>query len=198
MKYGTLKQASKVLSLFEETPGEQIQALLESGLLADLRDGNVAEVKRGDFRKLVGLVPFSLAATIMVDPAQPFTRDMKQEFGWGLISDIMYKEAEVKLELCEFLEPGETSVRGKIMAERAVKLGANLGQKHAETLLKNQHLIPKEWRRFYLIFPGTVWQDSNGNRHVPYLNWSGKRWHLNFYWLEDDWNSRDRLLSPRK
>lgn len=65
MKDGTLKQASKVLSLFDETPGDQIQALLESGLLADLRDGNIVKVKRDDFRKLLGLVPLSLAVTII-------------------------------------------------------------------------------------------------------------------------------------
>ncbi len=58
---GTLKQASKILSLFEETPGDQIQTLLESGLLADLRDGNVVEVKRDDFRKLLGLKPLQLS-----------------------------------------------------------------------------------------------------------------------------------------
>jgi len=55
MKDATLKQAAKILSIFNETPGDQIQALLESGLLTDLRDGNVAEVKRDNFRKLLSL-----------------------------------------------------------------------------------------------------------------------------------------------
>lgn len=59
MKDGTLRQGSKVLSLFEETPGDHIQTLLESGLLADLRDGNIAEVKRDDFRRLLGLKPLN-------------------------------------------------------------------------------------------------------------------------------------------
>ena len=56
---GTLKQASKILSLFEEAPTEQVQVLLASGLLTDLRDGNIAEVNRNDFRKLVGLKPLN-------------------------------------------------------------------------------------------------------------------------------------------
>lgn len=59
MKDGTLRQGSKVLSLFEETPGDQIQMLLESGLLADLRDGNIAKVKRDEFRRLLGLKPIN-------------------------------------------------------------------------------------------------------------------------------------------
>ena len=53
----TLKQVGKILSLFEDTPREQIQALLASGLLADLRDANIGEVSRKEFRQLVGLEP---------------------------------------------------------------------------------------------------------------------------------------------
>lgn len=52
---GTLRQASKILSLFEDTPDEQIQAVLASGFLADLRDGNIAEISRDSFRRMCGL-----------------------------------------------------------------------------------------------------------------------------------------------
>ena len=41
------------------------------------------------------------------------------------------------------------------------------------------------------------WQNRDGNRNVPYLNWNGDQWILNFNWLENDWNSNDRLVSPR-
>lgn len=47
---------SKILSLFADTPREQVQELLERGLLADLRDGNLAEVNRDDSRKFLGLI----------------------------------------------------------------------------------------------------------------------------------------------
>lgn len=57
-KGATLKQATKILSIFHDTPAEQIQAILESGFLADLRDGNLAEVNRWDFRRLIGLRPY--------------------------------------------------------------------------------------------------------------------------------------------
>jgi len=59
MKDGTLKQASKILSLFEDTPSDQVQAILASGLLADLRDGNVAAVSRDEFRRLLELLPLN-------------------------------------------------------------------------------------------------------------------------------------------
>src|SRR3989338_2397820 len=38
---------------------------------------------------------------------------------------------------------------------------------------------------------------SSGVDGIPYLNWSGERWYLNFNWLENDWNSNDRLLCLR-
>jgi hypothetical protein len=55
MKDATLGQAAKILSLFAETPSEQIQVILGSGLLADLRDGNVEDIDRAEFRRMLGL-----------------------------------------------------------------------------------------------------------------------------------------------
>ena len=54
---GTLtgKQAGKIIEIFENTPSKKVQAILESGLLADLRDMNIAKVDRDEFRKLGGL-----------------------------------------------------------------------------------------------------------------------------------------------
>lgn len=57
MKDATLRQSAKILSLFEDTPLDQVQAIIESGLMADLRDGNVTEVNRNEFRQLLGLNP---------------------------------------------------------------------------------------------------------------------------------------------
>jgi len=54
----TLKQAKKILELFEDTPNEQLQALLASGFLTGLRDANIAEIERDEFRELIKL-PFS-------------------------------------------------------------------------------------------------------------------------------------------
>ena len=135
---------------------------------------------------------------IVIDPTKPYVRDMTKE-GWTLPDgDIEYRPGEVELEFCEFLKFGESWIKGTEMAKRAVKLGANLGQKHAEALLENQNLIPPEFRHFYLTFPGTVWLDSSGDRHVPCLSWYGEQCSLLFHWLEFDWRSRDRLLRPRK
>ncbi len=58
-KDATLRQSAKILSLFEDTSLDQVQAILGSGLMADLRDGNIAEVKRDEFRRLLGLNPLT-------------------------------------------------------------------------------------------------------------------------------------------
>ena len=56
---GTLDQieARQILSLFKNVPLERVQELIRSGLLPDLRDANVAEIKRDEFRRFVGLKP---------------------------------------------------------------------------------------------------------------------------------------------
>lgn len=38
-------------------------------------------------------------------------------------------------------------------------------------------------------------RNRNGNLYVPYLNWNGDRWTLNFNRLDNNWNSNDRLVS---
>lgn len=68
MKKATLDQGMKILELFKEVPCEQVQGLLSSGLLADLRDGNIARVDRNAFREMVGLVPFDLPHLTPLDP----------------------------------------------------------------------------------------------------------------------------------
>jgi len=47
----TLKQAKKVLEIFEDTPTERMQAILASGLLPDIRDCSITGVDRELFRK---------------------------------------------------------------------------------------------------------------------------------------------------
>ena len=130
-----------------------------------------------------------------------FDRDMTKE-NWQLLEDVKGDIPEgistLNLELIPFLNEGESSVNGEEMKNRSKDLKANHGQKLAELLLRNQSQIPKEWRQFYLAFPGTVWQSSRGDRNVPYLGWLDGRWYLNFRWLDNDWHSLVRLVRFRE
>lgn len=57
----TLRQGNQVLNLIlqQQTPREQLQKLLASGLLSDLLSGNLDGVDRNHFRKVLGLRPIS-------------------------------------------------------------------------------------------------------------------------------------------
>ncbi len=124
---------------------------------------------------------------------------MRKE-GWTLIEDVTEPEqiSITGLEIFSFLKEGEDHISGEKMQSRAENMGASLGQRHAEYLFEHQAEIPEVWRRFYLVFPGTVWRGPHGGMDVPYLRWDVEQWHLGFCWLERGWDSGGRLLRPRK
>lgn len=128
-----------------------------------------------------------------------FKRDMRRE-GWKLLENTSRRLTSITdLEPVSFLKSGESHINGEEMVRRArIELDADYGQEDAEYLLEHQEEIPVELRDFYLVFTGTVWEDSNGYRCVPCLGWNGGRWYLYFYWLGVGWNDNDRLPRPRK
>ena len=123
----------------------------------------------------------------------------KANFGARRRSRLALDGKQFVPDIVEFLKPGESSVNGELMKQRAKELNAHLGQYHAEYLLEHQELIPKEWQgKYYLVFLGTVWQDRDGDRFVPYLSWDGDGWYLSFDWLRGDWDSSVRLVRLRE
>lgn len=136
-------------------------------------------------------------AHIIVDPDAPLDDD-KTKDGWEYLSDVKEPTGELALELVEFLKEGETFIKGEELVKRAKEKHILLGQRHAEALLKNQGAIPREWRKYYLVFPGSVLQGPDGLRCVPYLYCVGSRWCLVFHWLGYDFYFCDRLVGSRK
>ncbi|MBI4991662.1 MAG: hypothetical protein HZB99_00390 [Candidatus Harrisonbacteria bacterium] len=125
----------------------------------------------------------------------------KTKSGWTLLEDTSFDGKQFVPDIVEFLKPNESYVRGDVMKQRAKELNAHLSQRHAEYLLEHQDLIPKEWQgKYYLIFPGTVWQDWYGGQRVAYLYWDGDQWNLSFFWLEiESWGGpAGRLVGLRK
>ena len=39
----------------------------------------------------------------------------------------------------------------------------------------------------------TIVVNDDGNRNVPYANRNGKRWNRNWNWLDNDFNSNERI-----
>jgi hypothetical protein len=128
-----------------------------------------------------------------------FSRDMTRE-GWTLIKDtrVPWPISVGKLDLVTFFKDGKTYFDIEEMAACAVNLNANLGQCHAEYILEHQDEISKEFRKFKLILPGTVWCDRKGSLWLPYLDWGGERWFLFFDRFDGGFTSRYRLLRPRE
>ncbi len=181
------------------TTGQKARLLdLTTGVLELVRDGDRSIA---DVCAVLQVIKNEQNFLAQLGDLRVFSRDMRKE-GWKLVEDIggPGKVVITDLEIISFLHEGEKekSVSGEVMRSRAVDLGANLGQRHAEYLLEHQIEIPKEFRKFYLVFPGTVWRDSDGDLDAPCLRWSGAGWCLDFAWLGNGWSVSGRLLRPRK
>ncbi len=168
-------------------------------------DGQLLEIKR-QLRQTNGYPfdPLQLKAHLQAAIEGRFTavtgnfKYDKRKEGWTLLENAPRRLFSA-ISGVSFLKGSESSVNGEEMARRArIELDANYGQEDAEWLLENQDMIPAELRKFYLIFPATVWRSLGSNRYVPSLHWGGYRWGLDFDWLGDGFRDGDRLVRPRK
>lgn len=213
MKAATLKQSAKILSLFEDTPLDQVQNLLKSGLLADLRDANVPnKINRNEFRRWIGLKPFFMADTIIqIDRTTPFNPTQFLGEGWsiwrgpadsdGLSGDEEQDErslalakmdlSKVRLETCLW---GEASISGEEKLRRLKAAGhIRLDAKIFQILWENKDKIPESWKEKingntrYIFFDGTTLRGPEGGRYILCLYWSGGEWRRYCSWLEFDW-----------
>lgn len=214
MKTATLKQSAKILSLFEDTPLEQVQDLLESGILADLRDANVSKINRDEFRRLIGLKPFIADTIIQIDRSQPFDPAEFLGAGWsiwrgpadgdGLSGDEDQDErslaltevdlSKIRFETC--LQKGEASITGEEKLRRLKVSGhIRLDAKIFQTLWENRDKIPEAWKEKinsntrFIFFDGTILRSPRGNRFVLYFCRRDGEWHWSYRWLECDWSA---------
>ena len=129
---------------------------------------------------------------------QPEFQFDKRQDGWKLLWDPKPQgdSSQLTLEFLEFVS-GEAFVKGEKMLKRARKLGHQASQHDAELMLANQEKIPAELRPYTLVFTGTGWQVSSGNRGVAVLRFIGGQWRLLFGWLGDGFGADDRLVRLR-
>ncbi len=179
--------AEQLLEMYEKLDGQtkEIKSQMKRGVLTPRHIQALIEHRNPFPKKAEALVPV------------PLKYD-KTKDGWTRLEHVEFDGQPFTPEMVEFLKSGESYVNGEVMKLRAKEFNAHLGQGEAEYLLENQHLIPKECRDKYLVFPGTVWRDLDGGRRVPYLRWDGGRWGLLFDWLWDDWDSDVRLVRSRE
>lgn len=105
---------------------------------------------------------------------------------------------DVELELIEFCSAGESCVNGEEMLKRSLAKTFPAGNRTFERLATHPELVPEEWQKFVLIFPGTVLLDEYSNRHVQCLIFHVGQWYRNDYWLSSYFNSCCRVVGFRK
>lgn len=103
----------------------------------------------------------------------------KIEDGWTVVEDVQRKIVPIEeLELFAFLKEGEYRISSEEMRRRAKEAEADFGLDQAEYLLGKQEKVPKGYRDFDLLFPGSVLRSPGGALSVPSISWSGRRWYL--------------------
>jgi hypothetical protein len=119
--------------------------------------------------------------------------------GWKIVEQdersLALNEIDLSKILFEtMLTPTETTITGEDKQKRLKHAGhIRLDAKIFQTLWENQHLIPESWKEKvngntkYILFDGTVLQNSHGHRYVLYLYWHDGRWHWYYVWLVDAW-----------
>lgn len=207
-KEATLDQGTKLLSIFKDTPEEQVQAILASGLLADLRDGNVAGVNRDELRRLLGLAPLTpdspksttlleVVGTIRVAATSErfFAREkflvntrrnaavkisyLTDNFKEWFLGKIEEPMAEIMLRYATLLR---SSRYAPILAE--LGNAAEVALAHVFALMECQPnggkgvLLTNWWNVFCV-------GDVNGVRRAVYVRWGHDGWGVRGYSVED-------------
>jgi len=183
--------------------GMGVASSLISSLVKEVRERGG---KDEDIHRLVtpvGEATLNRIADLIVNdgkpPIDPFKNDKRGE-GWTLLQDVGFNPIDpVNLELVSFLKAGEQrGIFGEELARRArEELQANLGQRHAEYFLEHQDRIPEEFRKYTLLFPGTIWRDLKGVKHIAMMNWTETYgWSLNILVLGYCEESYHRLVRP--
>lgn len=146
------------------------------------------------FKKKKGII-FQTKTNLVIDNfIKRFNQDVSKK-GLTIIEDIGGVGIPVaELELVSFFKGNEKYVSGKTIFQRSQKLGINLGQNQVEYLLDNQKEIPNNWRKYYLVFPKTIWKDRSSMLYFLFLYWDSKSWRVNFKWFLHAWPSNTRLL----
>ena len=189
MKTATLAQGNQVLNLIlqKKMPAEHLQKILESGLLSDLLDGNIDEVNRAEFRRVLG---FGDLIDLDANPFVPYGWEVRSHQKGGQFT---WSPDKVRLHLSSS-QRGKGRIDGDDLQKELEKervMNANL----LDYLLKNPDIIPESWKKddegnmLLSFFWGTIYcGPANANhRCVRYLCFRGDAWSWGQAYLIDDW-----------
>lgn len=202
MKEATLKQARKVLSLIadKEVPEEQLQKLLEAGLLADLLDANTEAVSREDFRRAIGLEPTNVFP-VTVDYSRALAEMVSAGKYDGFNSDITAEHFPVQQgEGAAQTDARLFHFKKTMTSKEAIAEMDKVGYEPAkiEILLAFGEKYLNKQREFPVICLGSRWQDPISGVLVPVLDGGGFRRSLRLPCFKGGWDGYARFLAVRK
>lgn len=173
--------AAKFVGAWAEAGGapEELNALAEK-----------PEVLKGVLEILAGRSEIKPITYTLDFDASPFIPD-----GWTVEShkkmgQWTFDPSKVKFHLADGQRGGKY-VPGTVLREELEKLecyNANL----LDFYLKNQYLIPEDWKGKAIFFWGTIYRNADGDLFVRCLDWDGGAWGWCCHWLVSDW----REFSP--
>ncbi|MCK5591321.1 MAG: hypothetical protein KAI72_05140 [Candidatus Pacebacteria bacterium] len=120
----TLKQKENILNLISEIPNQQLQRLIDSGLLKDMLNANIDIIDRDKFRKIIGL---SYTITVNYDLT---VEEMVEEGRYDIANPAIYEETfkikrhpekKIIIELVHFNVPVNDSEVVQRLAERNLR-----------------------------------------------------------------------------
>jgi hypothetical protein len=105
-----------------------------------------------------------------------------------------WNPSDVKLHLSP-KQQGSGGIEGNKLREELIGKGpfnANL----LDYLLKNQDLIPEQWKSKFVYFWGTVYRDSGNNPCVRCLYWHRGEWRWHYGWLASHFVGNEPAAVP--
>lgn len=207
MKKATLGNGVKILQLIsqKETPGDQVQRVVESGLLSDILDANLASVDRDMVRQALGLNPIGIRATITSYPMSiNYDRSVEDGIKAG---NYDWKNDDITSEHFPSQETGtkEATVElfhyGKDMDTDEILTDLDK-QGYREATLKELLALGEKYpnlqREFPIIALGSIWQLRDGYRYCSYLFRRSSKRYLHLNWIGDRWYAHCRFAAVRK
>lgn len=118
--------------------------------------------------------------------AMPFLPSVLTIFEHKKGGRLIWDATKVELYLSKEQREGKIIEGNRLREELKGKTALNANV--LDYLLKNPHLIPKEWKGKAVFFWGSIYRDWADDLCVRYLYWDGDRSGWYNHWLDLDWH----------
>ena len=160
---------------------EEVKKLCEGNVLTEIRKVILGQAEV----KLLDCDVIDLDADPFVPEGFTFVEHVVKGGQW------QFNAKAIELYLSKEQKKGK-AIGGNELRKR-LKGKAVLNANVLDYLLAHKELIPDEWKDKWISFFGTIYRGSGDALYVRCLDWYGGRWHWGFFWLDNDWNSRNHV-----